>query len=134
MNEIKLPPAADIFSAVEVLWNSAEDRLDDETLKWLARADTEELPLRNLADTVEAIGCAISADEGRTFEDNGKVSALLFTLSEALQTRAAMAWVKGAAQDLLQNPDFRAKLRDAGRQEDAERKNASGPDAKRKHA
>ncbi|MEQ1485991.1 hypothetical protein [Methyloglobulus sp.] len=96
-------------NTLTTLLGKAKGNLAESELKWLTGlADFVECETENLSKTLSALGCLVGSDENNTgsFQNGSQTSALLFSLSNQLDTLSGLAHVANYAQDRFNNPEL----------------------------
>ena len=93
---------------LEELWDKAAGNLDQETIKWIAKGalDTARSMARNLAETIEGIGCLVSNDESAgNFQSSDDLPSLLWGISNSIDTIHGLMLIGWRAKDALDDPE-----------------------------
>ncbi len=93
---------------LDVLWERAGDRLSPEELEWFAMAsDHAEHMALQLQKTVENLGVLLVNDENTgAFDDVGNTGALLFHITNTLDTIRALIHVGESASFYRHDPEL----------------------------
>ena len=102
------------------LMERAADTLTHDELKWFSGAsEVAAEQARNLSKVIEVIGCLVDADgigdcRSGNFQNASDVAAMMFNISDQLNTITGMINISNEANCRLKNPEFyQAKSRGA---------------------
>ncbi|MEQ1635438.1 MAG: hypothetical protein ABL903_02030 [Methylococcales bacterium] len=96
-------------SIIHKLWEKSAEHFSDEELEWLSGAsEVAERELVNLSSTLESIDCLVNSDEDTgTYNDNGNVSTLLFSIVSQIEYITGLLHVGGEAEWRLNHPELK---------------------------
>ncbi|MFZ3018793.1 MAG: hypothetical protein WA056_10090 [Gallionella sp.] len=103
-------------SVMHELWERASDNMTADELKWFAGAtDHAEFVARQLQNTIEGVGCLVSADgdtkgiRAGNFQDPDSVASLLFGISHAVADIRGLINIGNSARARLDYPELYGK-------------------------